>query len=163
MTDKKTVFITDDPQKFEILASEISDLKNVLVGLTHQARRIERRIDAVLPEKTKLRKNARAENNAAATANKFDEDKIKLVVDKLKEKIIAHQDIQAELRAMNVKYDLRPIARYFGMTNGPLPPKDELILNIITRLRQSVMIGENMRNMSRVAEDGRDYKKDAGS
>lgn len=61
---------------------------------------------------------------------------------------------------MNVKRELTPIAREFGMTNTALPPKTELIKNIITRLRQSVMLTENIRKMPRVTTETHVAKKE---
>lgn len=157
---KNTEFINENPKKIEILAGEVTALKDILVDVTQQVRRIERRIDLALPEdsKAKSRKSPSDKNARATNPQTLSEAKVEQLISRLKEQIIAGQDIHSELRGMTVKYELTPIARYFGMTNTALPPKDELVPNIVTRIRQSVMVGENVRNMSRVAEDKPQYR-----
>lgn len=138
------------------LATEVADLKNVLVGLTQQARRIERRIDLVLPEKPSTKSATKRESRAEKTPT-MSETHARQTIDRLTQCLIDGKPIEAELRAMTMKHELKPIARQFGMTNTALPPKAELVLNIITRLRQSVMLTENIRKMSRVAEQEKHF------
>ena len=140
------------------LAHEVAGLKGVLQDITQQVRRIERRIDYALPhEKQDKEKKPRVSPEQAPTMSEM---QARQTIDRMTQHIIDRkpvEDIQAELRGMNVKRELTPIAREFGMTNTALPPKTELVLNIITRLRQSEMQTRNIRKMSRVAEEEEHY------
>ncbi|WP_424948095.1 hypothetical protein [Candidatus Spongiihabitans sp.] len=152
-------FWGDKTEYIERLANEVTDLKNVLVGLSQQVRRIERRIDLILPEKrsAKLSDASAGRERRAEKTPTMSETQARQTIDRLTQCLIDKKPIDAELRAMTMKHGLTPIAREFGMTNTKLPPKTELIMNIITRLRQSVMLTENIRKMSRVAEEEKQF------
>ncbi len=45
---------------------------------------------------------------------------------------------------MSVKNELAVLARPLGMTNTRLPPKDDLVQRISTRLRQSAVVARGM-------------------
>ena len=46
---------------------------------------------------------------------------------------------------MTVKNELAVLARELGMTNTKLPPKDELVRRISTRLRQKASVASGFR------------------
>ena len=156
MTDDN--FWGDKAEYIQKLASEVAGLKGVVQDVSQQIRRIERRIDLVLPEKPREKGRKTPVNGGrrpakAPTMSEIEaRQTIKRLTDKLHERGTM-ESVQAELRSMTVKHGLTPIARELGMTNTALPPKTELVLNIITRLRQSVMLTENIRKMPRVAEE----------
>lgn len=134
---------SDDPKQLQALAAEAADLRHILVGLTQQVRRMERHIKASLPDA--------ASGGDVADAPRLDkasESEVDKVVRHLKASMVEGENIAPALRAMTVKHGLAPIARYYGMTNTALPPKDELVLNIITRMRQSVIISEGFRKLA---------------
>lgn len=138
------------------LADEVAELKGVLRDISQQARRIERRIDAVLPAGDRQGKS-RATNGAprtekyAATPDIVARQQIKELLEAMRR----GKDVGPRLRDMTVKKELTAIARVLGMTNTKLPPKTELVGRITTRLRQSAMLTENIDAMAtdKVAED----------
>ncbi len=146
------------------LAGEVAELKGVLQDMSQQVRRIERRIDLILPEGQRA-KNRKASANGGRRSEKIltmSETKARETIKRMTTHLCDEKpvkDIQSELRNMNVKRELTPIAREFGMTNTALPPKTELVMRIITRIRQSVMLTENIRKMSRVAEEEKHFGK----
>ena len=149
------------PEALVQLADEVAELRGVLQDLSQQARRIERRIDLVLPERQRANKRKAVGGGARmAKASTMGETQARETIKRMTDHLCDGkpiEDIQSELRNMTLKDGLTPIAREFGMTNTALPPKTELVLNIITRLRQSVMLTENIRKMPRVAEDKKYY------
>ncbi len=155
-------FWGDKVEYIEKLTQEVADLKGVLQDISQQVRRIERRIDLILPERarTKRRKaSANGERRSAKTPTMSEID-ARQIIDRLTEKLRADKSIesvQSELRNLTVQHGLTPIARVLGMTNAALPPKTELVMNIITRLRQSVMLSENIRKMPHVAEEEKHF------
>jgi len=150
-----TVF-GDKVEYVQRLAGEVADLKGVLQDISQQVRRIERRIDLVLPEavKAKRKPGAQASQEKPQTLS---ETQARRTIDRLTDELRNGKSIQAELRDMTMKHGLTPIARVLGMTNTALPPKTELVGRIITRLRQSVMLTENIRKYPRVAEDEKHF------
>ena len=147
-------FMSGKVEYIQKLAHEVAGLKGVLQDITQQVRRIERRIDYALPHEKQDRANkSRVSTEQAPTMSEL---QARQTIKRMTQHIIDEkplEDIQAELRGMNVKRELTPIAREFGMTNTALPPKTKLVLNIITRLRQTEMLTRNTRKMSRVAEE----------
>ena len=152
-------FLDDKTKHIEKLADEIADLKGILQDISQQVRRIERRVDLVLPEvqRKKSEKASKGGDSRTVKAHKMSEVEAHQTIEKLKQSLYKNKSIQSELRNMTVKHGLTPIARVLGMTNTALPPKAELILNIITRLRQSVMLTENIRKVPRVAEEEKHF------
>ena len=152
-------FVSQNEKSVRKLAAEVAELRGVLQDLTQQARRIERRIDFVLPEKSRKKTANKISVNRADQDNvrKLGEDVARKTIDDMTEQLRNGKSIESELRNMTVKHGLTPIARELGMTNTALPPKTELIMRIITRLRQTVMLTENIRKMPRVAEDKKYY------
>jgi len=146
-------FIGDRPDDVKRLASEVADLKSVLEGMLQQVRRVERRIDLVLPDGVKAKRGNAANGNEAAKGIALNASQARQTIDRLTEELRDKKPVQTELRGMTMKYQLQPIARELGMTGAPLPAKTELIARIITRLRQSIMLTENTREISHVAEE----------
>lgn len=157
-------FWEDKVEYVQNLAKEVADLKGVLQDISQQVRRIERRIDLLLPEgaQTKNRKTASGGGRVMKPLT-MSKTQARQTIKRMNEHLCNDKpiaNIQTELRNMNVKRELTPIAREFGMTNTALPPKTELIKNIITRLRQSVMLTENIRKMPRVTTETHVAKKE---
>lgn len=149
-------FWGDKVEYVQKLANEVADLRGVLQDLSQQVRRIERRIDYVLPDKRKANGRGTAVGKRQEKTPTMSETKARHTLDKLQRRMEDGEStdaIRSELRSMRVKQELTPIARELGMTNTALPPKTELVMRIITRLRQSVMLTENIRKMPRVAEE----------
>ncbi len=152
-------FWGDKVKYVERLAGEIADLKGVLQDISQQVRRIERRIDLVLPEgkSTKKRTMVSTIDNRSMKTKTMSENKARKTIEELKGDLCKGKSIKSELRNMTVKQGLLPIARELGMTNKALPPKTELVVKIITRLQQSVMLTEHIRKMPRVAEEEKHF------
>jgi len=137
--------IRGQPGDVKRLAAEVAELKGVLRDISQQLRRIERRIDAVLPAGERSGKFRKT--NGAPHAKKhvaISEAAACQLVKELTETLRHNQGIESRLRDMTVKNELTAIARFLGMTNTKLPPKTELIGTIVTRLRQSIMLTENI-------------------
>lgn len=155
-------FWGDKVEHIQKLADEVAGLKGVLQDISQQIRRIERRIDLILPEGTrekghKVRANGGNRSVKPPTMNKIE---ARQTIDRLTENLRegkSVESVQSELRDLTVKHGLLSIARELGMTNRALPPKTELVMNIITRLRQSVMLTENIRKMPHVAEEKKHF------
>ena len=152
-------FWGDKVEYVERLAGEVADLKGVLQDISQQVRRIERRIDLILPEgkRTKKRKTTASGDNRSMKTPALNETEARKTIEELKENLYKGKSIKSELRDMTVKHGLIPIARELGMTNKALPPKTELMTRIIARLQQSVMLTENIRKMPRVAEEKKNF------
>ncbi len=150
-------FWGDKVEYVQKLAKEVADLKGVMQDISQQVRRIERRIDLVLPEGRRAKERKVVSGDHSGKAPTMSENQAHQTIDKLKECLYQDKPIDSELRNMTVKHGLTPIARVLGMTNSALPPKSKLILNIITRIRQSAMLTENIRKMPHVAEDKKHY------
>lgn len=143
-------FIGDHPDDVKRLATEVADLKSVLEGMLQQVRRVERRIDLVLPEGVKAK---RGKVGNGATKSTLNASQARQIVDRLTEELRDKKPVQTELRSMTMKYQLQPIARELGIADAPLPAKTELIARIMTHLRQRIMLTENAREISHVAEE----------
>ena len=118
--------------ELEFLALEISEFKNVLRELSQQVSRIERRVKAALPPSKRTTK--------ADRSSPMDETAARHIVDRLTERAKGGEQIESELRSMTVKRELAILARNLGMTNTRLPPKDDLVRQISTRLRQRASV-----------------------
>lgn len=123
-------------EDLELLVMELTEIKDILREASQQIRRIERRIKAALPKPQTTVRHKRGTQRAS----RMDEQVTHVLVDRLKEKVRNGENIESELHGFLVKYELNAIARTLGMTNTKLPPKDELIQRISTRLRQSVAV-----------------------
>ena len=128
---------TGRKEELELLVLELSEVKSILRELSQQVLRIERRIRAVLPppkEVTKSNRHQRLDRSAA-----------RCTIGRLTERASNGEQIESELRLMTVKGQLAILARELGMTNTKLPPKDDLIRRISTRLRQSASVASSIR------------------
>lgn len=147
-------FWGDKDERVERLASEVAELKGVLQDVSQQVRRIERNIRLMLYEQRgkKTCNSPVSRPNLHSKAQTLSESKARETIKRMTKELEVGKSIQAELRNMTMKHELTPIARVLGMTNTALPPKTELVLRIITRLRQTVMLTENIRKMPRVTK-----------
>jgi hypothetical protein len=71
---------------------------------------------------------------------RLDEQSAEQVIAGLKERVAKGEQIEPELKGYLVKPNLQMVARSLGMTNTKLPPKNELVRRIATRIRQSVSV-----------------------
>lgn len=120
-------------EELELLALEVSEVKDVLRELSQQVLRIERRVQAALPPASK--KKARTGGNQKVT----DADAWR-IIDGLTKSAQQGEQIEKELRKMTVKGGVAVLAKALGLTNAKLPPKDELIRRVSTRLRQRASV-----------------------
>ncbi len=136
------------------LLEELRAVKEILKDVSRQLLRIERRAKAAIPSGESARTD-RTRQSGSEKRPPLDEHSAQQVIESLKERVSKGEQIEMQLRDFSVKPDLHTIARLLGMTNTKLPPKDELVRRISTRLRQSVSvttgIHENARN--RVTSD----------
>ena len=131
----------EDRNELERLALELSEVKGVLRELSQQLLRIERRLRTALPPPDKSAQPARGK--------RIDEDAARRLIDRLTERAGAGERIESELRRMTVKGELTALARNLGMTNARLPPKDDLVRRISTRLRQGASVAGGIQEGAR--------------
>ena len=122
---KSDTIFGDKAEYVQKLADEIADLKGVLQDMSQQVRRIERRIDLVLPDSAKAKKRKIGTHTGPKKSHDLSAVQARQTVDRLTDELRDGKSIQAELREMTVKHGLKLIARELGMTNTALPPKDE--------------------------------------
>ena len=128
---------TDSRKEIELLAQEVSELRNALRELSRQILRIERRIWSVLP---------RSKQSARPSLGKHSEEHFAVsVINRLTESAKEGREIENDLRQMTVKPELVKVARELGMTNTKLPPKDDLVRRISTRIRQKASLARGIR------------------
>lgn len=120
-------------EELELLALEVSEVKDVLRELSQQVLRIERRVQAALPPGSK--KQARTGGN-----QKIADADAWRIIDGLTKSAQQGEQIEKELRKMTVKGGVAVLAKALGLTNAKLPPKDELIRRVSTRLRQRASV-----------------------
>lgn len=128
---------TGNQEGLELLALELSEVKAILRELSQQVLRIERRVKLALPPPEKATKSNHYQQ--------LDETAAHRIIDRLTERAKEGEQIESELRNMTVKNELTALARVLGMTNTKLPPKDDLIRRISTRLRQSAFVASGIR------------------
>ncbi|MDD9814671.1 MAG: hypothetical protein OXU31_01615 [Gammaproteobacteria bacterium] len=138
--------IGDQAHDVQRLATEVAELKGILGDISQQIRRIERRVDAVLHPASGYSHKARVADSNPRTKKypTTTEFAALQIIEELKKSMRRDKSIEPVLRKMTVKNELTAIARALGMTNAKLPPKTELIGRIVTRLRQSIMLTENI-------------------
>lgn len=122
----------ENQDELEPILLELSEIKGVLRELSQQVLRVERRVKSVLPATEKSPKSKRRQH--------LDTTAARLTIGRLTERAKEGVQIENELRNMTVKGELAVMARELGMTNTKLPPKDDLIRRISTRLRQSASV-----------------------
>ena len=118
-------------EQLEMLALELSGVKDAMQELSRQLRRIERRANVVLPPPEKAKKRG---------CGRIDDKAARELIDRLTENARKGEQIETALRRMTVKNELAVIASTLGMTNAKLPPKDELVQRLAARIRQSAMV-----------------------
>ena len=134
-------------EELKLLALELSKVKNILHELSQQMLRIERRVRAALPSSQKpLGSNS---------PKQLDKSAVSGTISQLTERAKKGEQIEDELRGMTVKNGLAVLARELGMTNTKLPPKDELIRRLSTRIRQQASVEYGIREAVTVREDSK--------
>jgi hypothetical protein len=128
MTNEST---KTDEEAILLVSDDIAEVKALLRQASQQLLRIERQLKAALPQRIPVPKKPR---------QRIDEQGAGEVINRLKERLLRGEQIEGQLRVFTVKPELQRIARLLGMTNTKLPPKDELIRRISTRLRQGVSV-----------------------
>ena len=128
-------------EELKLLALELSKVKNILHELSQQMLRIERRVRVALPPSQKP--------TNSSNLRKLDENAASSTINDLTERAKKGEQIENELRGMTVKNGLAVLARELGMTNTKLPPKDELIRRISTRIRQRAHVVYGIREAVR--------------
>lgn len=126
-----------DQDDIRLLVKELADVKEVLQENSRQLLRIERQVKAVL---SGVAPRNGSRQPAPKKRQHLDEPVARRVIDDLKLRASKGEQIETELRGYLVKPDLQILARILGMTNAKLPPKDELIRRISSRLRQSAVL-----------------------
>ena len=124
---------TEQQDELEMLVLELSEVKGVLRELSQQILRIERRAKAALPPSNQPKQ-------ASSLRRHMDVNAARRIIGRLTEHAKNGEPIERELRQMSVKGELCALARELGMTNTKLPPKDELVRRISSRLRQRAAV-----------------------
>ena len=128
-------------EELKLLALDLSEVKNILRELSQQMLRIERRVRAALSPSQKP--------PASSSPKQLDKRAVRSTIDQLTERANKGEQIEDELRHMTVKNGLAVLARELGMTNTKLPPKDELIRRLSTRIRQHARVVYGIREAVR--------------
>ena len=131
----------DPGEELELLALELSEVKSILRELSQQVLRVERRVRVALPSSQKP--------PGSNGPKQLDKSAVSSTISQLTERANKGEQIEDELRHMTVKNGLAVLARELGMTNTKLPPKDELIRRISTRIRQKARIVYGIREAVR--------------
>ena len=134
-------------EELKLLALELSKVKNILHELSQQMLRIERRVRAALSSYQKP--------PGSNSHKQLDKSAVSSTISQLTERAKKGEQIENELRHMTVKNGLAVLARELGMTNTKLPPKDELIRRIATRIRQRAHVVYGIREAVGVREDSK--------
>lgn len=119
-------------EELKLLTLELSEVKNILREVSQQILRVERRVRVALPSSQKP--------PGSNGLKQLDKSAVSSTISQLTERAKKGEQIENELRGMTVKNGLAVLARELGMTNTKLPPKDELIRRISTRIRQKARI-----------------------
>ena len=133
-----------------LFAEELADVKELLREASRQLLRIERRVKVAFPGAVSNR--SRTRSSASSDRTRLDETAAREVINKLKVGVTKGEQIETKLRDYTVKPELQFIARLLGMTNTKLPPKDELVRRISTRLRQSVSVAAGIHDEAGAAK-----------
>lgn len=118
-----------------LLMNELAEVKEVLRDCSRQLLRIERRVSAALP-----RTAGASRVTASGSRSRLDEPAAQQLIDQLRLRASKGEQIEGSLRGFSVKPELLTVAKILGMTNTKLPPKDELVRRISTRIRQSAAV-----------------------
>ncbi len=131
MSIEKEVY-SDNQNELELIMLELAEVKGILRELSQQVLRIERRTRFALPASHKVSK--------PAPRDRLNESAARRTINRLRERARCGEQIENDLRNVTVKNELAVMSRELGMTNTKLPPKDDLVRRISTRLRQSVSV-----------------------
>ena len=134
-------------EELKLLALELSKVKSILRELSQQVLRVERRVRAALPSSQKP--------PGSNSLRQLDKSAVSSAISQLTERAKKGEQIEDELRGMTVKNGLAVLARELGMTNTKLPPKDELIRRISSRIRQRAHVVYGIREAVGVREDSK--------
>lgn len=130
---------TPNQDDVRALLEELGAIKEILREASRQLLRIERRVRAAIPG-TAGASADRIRQSGSGKKLHLNEQTARQVIENLKERVSKGEQVETQLRDYSVKPDLQIFARILGMTNTKLPPKDELVRRISTRLRQSVSV-----------------------
>jgi len=136
------------------LLDDLAAIKEALRDISRQLLRIERRAKLAIPV-TPGTAAVQTRGFATEQRPRLNEDTAQKLVDDLKDKVSRGEQVETRLKSYSVKPELQVVARILGITNTKLPPKDELIRRISTRLRQSVSVMTGIHT----AAGGRDRKE----
>lgn len=118
----------EDLQRMGVIAQELAELKDIMREVSSRVRRVERRVESVLaPPATAFRARMQQLRTLEETHR---------LIDHLIERAGADEQIEDELGNYSVKGGLAEVARELGLANTRLPPRDDLIPIIATRLRE---------------------------
>jgi hypothetical protein len=127
----------DEKEGVRLLVGELPSVKEIIREASRQLARIERRVRAAFPG---VATNVHRGRSKSMRSTHLDEQTAQSVIATLKASASKGVQIENLLRDYSVKPDLQMVARILGMTNTKLPPKDELVRRISTRIRQSVSV-----------------------
>jgi len=130
-------FSRPDHDEIRLLVQELADVKEVLRENSRQLLRIERRVKEAFPA---VAASVRTARFSSGKITHLDEPGARNVIAHLKQQVAKGEQIETDLKRYLVKPDLQMVARILSMTNAKLPPKDELVRRISTRIRQSVSV-----------------------
>jgi hypothetical protein len=136
------------------LLDELVNVKEMLREASRQLLRIERRVVAAFPGVAA--NSSRTGKGRSRQRSRLDERAARQVIADLKAAVAKGEQVEVKLRDYSVKPDLQLVAGILGMTNTKLPPKDELIRRISTRLRQSVSVTAGIHNVTGFAESDKE-------
>lgn len=134
-------------EELKLLTLELSEVKNILREVSQQMLRIERRVRVAL--------SSFQRPPGSNGLKQLDKSAVSSTISQLTERAKKGEQIEDELRHMTVKNGLAVLARELGMTNTKLPPKDELIRRISTRIRQKAHVVYGIREAVTVREDSK--------
>jgi hypothetical protein len=137
-----------DQNDVRLLLEELAEVKELLRESSRQLLRIERRAKAAFPAIAGASTD-RSSRSGTRKRSHLDDQTAQQVISNLKERVSKGEQIETQLREYSVKPDLQIFAKILGMTNTKLPPKDELVRRISTRLRQSVSVTSGIHDEAR--------------
>jgi hypothetical protein len=119
------------PEDMESVLLELMEVRDTLKAIQQQTSRMERRLKVAMGVGSQASKQNRPH---------LRQEDARSVIQSLRGQLESGVQIERELQKYSVKPDLQYIASELGLTNAKLPPKDELVRRISTRLRQAAAI-----------------------
>ena len=113
------------------LLLELTELRGTLKAIQHQTTRMERRLKVAMGASPAPRKQQRP---------RLRHEEARSVIQGLRRQLESGVQIERELEKYSLRPELQYIASELGLTNAKLPPKDELVRRISTRLRQGASV-----------------------